>query len=166
MAGTMFIDFGTDIKGDSSDTESKGMIIIQSFSIGGSNPTSATRANNEAATVGRVQLGDMSISKEVDKTTPTIFSFMCQGKQLAKVTLYMYKASQSGSDTDFIKITMTKVVVSSHNVSGSDGNGSESFSLNYGTIVTQVTPSAGDTGKPGTAVPKGWDLTAQKVKDK
>ena len=166
MAGTMFIDFGSDIKGASTDSQAKDKIVIQSFSFGGSNPTSITRADGEAGTVGRVQLSDISVTKEVDKTTPSIFSFMCQGKQLATVTLYMYKASQSGTDVDFVKITLTKVIISNHNVTGSDGEGAESFSLNYGTIVTQVTPSNEADGKAGTAVPKGWDLTAQKVKDK
>ena len=165
MAGTIFLDFGEDIAGSSTDGGQADKIVVQSFSMGGSNPTSSTRADGEGGTVGRVSLNDMSISKEVDKATPTIFSYMCQGKNLETVTLFVYKASASGEDVEFLKYTMTKVIISSHNISGSDGVASESLSLNYGTIVIQVTPTTSDNNEGGTAVPKGWDQTASTVKD-
>ncbi|MFZ0040262.1 MAG: type VI secretion system tube protein Hcp [Solirubrobacteraceae bacterium] len=95
----------------------------------GSASTPATAAGG-----GKVTVHDITITKQVDKASPSLFQACATGKHFPKVTLSLRKASGSRS---FLHVTMQDVVISSlQNESAADkaSTPTESVTFNYGSI--------------------------------
>jgi len=80
------------------------------------------------------------INKEVDKSSPYLFDWVCTGKKLSKATLRFYIINEAGIENEFYNITLEKVIISSVNFNHSyipgisKPNMREVVSLRYGQI--------------------------------
>jgi type VI protein secretion system component Hcp len=72
---------------------------------------------------GSVQMGDLSIVKQIDRSSPRINTVCAQGEHIDEVTIEFQRAS--GDRQTYFKITMQSVFVSSVQP-GSGGTGSDS----------------------------------------
>lgn len=125
------------IKGESTDATHRAAIEIESFSWGVSNTSSPLGG------AGKVNLSDFSFMTTLSKASPQIMAQCALGKRIPKAVLYGRKAGETR--TEYYKITLTDVIISSYQQSASNGGGrpSESASLSFTSIQVDYTDDAG-----------------------
>jgi len=121
------------IKGESAATKHMEQIEVLSWSWGASNPTTIVGSGMSA---GKVSMSDLTITKNVDKSSPKLLELCVTGKTVDEVTLYCSKLTGQKTPEDYLTIKLTEAYVSSHQVSGAWGEdvGRESFTLSYAKI--------------------------------
>jgi type VI secretion system secreted protein Hcp len=158
MAVDMFIKIG-DVKGESVDDKHKGEIDVLSWSWGASQTGTAGIGGGGGA--GKVQVQDLTITKYVDRATPTLFKMCCSGKHLGNANLTVRKAG--GTALEYLKITLEETLVTSITTGGSGGQDrlTENVTLNFTRAKVEYTPqNAKGAGEPGIVA--GWDIGANK----
>lgn len=145
----------TDLPGESVDKTHAGAIDILAWSWGMSQ--SSTTHAGPGAGAGKVNVQDISITKYVDKSSPKLQLLCCNGKHVGKALLIVRKAGES--PIEYIKITMTDIIISSVSIGGSGGEDriTENVSLNFATVKFEYTPQKGD-GSDDTAVTYTWKI--------
>jgi type VI secretion system secreted protein Hcp len=103
---------------------------------------------------------DISITKWVDSSSPSLLLTCCNGTHYDEANLTIRKAG-GASPVEYIKIKLTEVFITSISTGGSGGEDrlTENVSLNFGTYSLLYTPQD-DKGGAGTPVPAGWDIAA------
>ena len=147
------------IPGESTDAKHPDWIEISSYNLGVAVPINDKRSSGGGATPSdRAMFSEFVITKSVDKATNVLFKNASTGANIEKITLELCRAT--GAKTKFLEYTFTKVLISSINVAGpgSDGDGDETVTFNYGTIKSEYTV-LDDAGKSKGKVPFGWDLS-------
>jgi type VI secretion system secreted protein Hcp len=160
MAVDMFMKIDA-LKGESKDKVHKDKIDVLAWSWGGSN--SGTAHQGGGAGAGKVNVQDLSFTKWVDSATPELLLAVCNGKHFGEALLTVRKAGEN--PVEYIKITMTDVLITSLSTGGSGGEDrlTENCSLNFAKVKVEYTPQDA-TGKGGAAIPMTWDI-AQNSKD-
>jgi type VI secretion system secreted protein Hcp len=158
MSGDIFLKL-TGADGESEKDDHKGEIEVESVSWGGSNPTSF--AHGGGGGVGKVQLQDVHFTKAIDKSSPTLYNFCCNGKHIDKAVFVCRKAGEKPQD--YLKITLSDVMVASFTLGDSHGASlpHESISLSYAKLEGEYKPQTKDGGLGG-AVPFGWNVKEHK----
>jgi type VI secretion system secreted protein Hcp len=148
------------IPGESTAIDHKDEIEISSYSFGINNTTVVASGGISG---GKAVFKDLSLTKRVDKSSPPLMLACAGGRHLTEAILTIRR---SGADkpTDFMRITLTDVIVSSIGSAGAAGGDvpQESISFNYGKIKIEYFQQLGD----GSVVPAGtftWDLVAGKA---
>jgi type VI secretion system secreted protein Hcp len=154
MAVDMFLKC-TDLPGESVDKTHAGTIDVLAWSWGMSQ--NGTTHAGPGAGAGKVNVQDISITKYVDKASPKLQLFCCNGKHIGTAMLIVRKAGEK--PLEYIKITMTDIIVSSVSTGGSGGEDrlTENISLNFATVKFEYTPQKPD-GSGDTAVPYTWKI--------
>ena len=156
MAVDMFIQIG-DIKGESRDKAHKEKIDVLAWSWGMSNSGSAHVGGGAGA--GKVNVQDISITKYVDKASVDVMLAACNGKHFKDALLIVRKAGEN--PVEYLKISMTEVLVSSVSTGGSGGEDrlTENISLNFAKVKVEYTPQKQD-GTADKTMTMGWDIAA------
>ena len=168
MAVDMFLKLG-DIAGDSADAvkappskkEHKGEIDVLAWSWGMSQ--SASTHYGSGGGTGKVNVQDLSITKRIDKSSPNLVKFCCQGKHFEHATLTVRKAGEL--PVEYYVIKMTDVLLSSVQTGGSAGGDllTEQISLNFAQFEVIFTEQ--DTkGNATTSIPGGFNIAGNAVK--
>ena len=147
------------VPGESVDDKHKGEIEILSFSWGVSNPGSFAFGGGGGA--GKATFSDVTFESATQSSSPLLAAFTANGKHIASALLTLRKAGQQR--TEFVKITMSPVIVSSYNQAGF-GNGDrpfDTFALTWSEIEFDYFPQAAD-GSAGTPIVFHWDAAANK----
>jgi type VI secretion system secreted protein Hcp len=133
------------VQGEGSSLLGPNSIEINSFQFGVSNNAKVTGSSNSA---GRPSATTVTITKSIDRATPSLFQACTTGAHYKTVTLEMRKAGVSSTaPPPSLTITLSNVLVVSDAISGPGDDGPiESVSLNF----TKITYSY-DTGTPGVA---------------
>ena len=150
------------IQGESKVDKFDKHIDISSFSWGASNSGSA-HTGGGASGGGKGNVHDMSLTKTVDRASPSLFKLCYQGKHIAKGKLHVRKAS--GDDKlEYQLFEMEEVYIT--NVSMGDASGNEtpgeSFTLTFAKIkytYKQQSETGGDDAQPFVEI----DVKAGKV---
>jgi type VI secretion system secreted protein Hcp len=128
-------------------------IQLLSFSWGASNPT---RAAANGRRTGRPTISDFSFTATTSKASPTLFADCVTGKNHPTAVI---TGLRSGGDTqvEFLKITLSDVLVSSYQTSAASEVPTDSASLNFAKIVYSIIPqdTAGTAQPPVTGT---WDV--------
>ena len=148
------------IKGESADDKHKGEIDIESFSWGLAQMGSGNRSTGLGT--GKVDVGDLTIMKVIDKASPTLQLACANGKHIAKGKLTVRKAGEN--PLDYFTVDLEQVLISSYQVSGSGGGGTptESVSINFAKIKTEYWTQS-EKGAKGENANFSWDV-AKNVK--
>ena len=134
MAVDIFLEL-TGVEGEAQDKtmKAKKAIDVTAFSWGVSQ--SGTTHMGKGGGSGKVNVGDIAITKYIDAASPTLLQFCCVGKHIDKGTLTVRKA---GGDKDadpltYIVIEFQELLVSSISTGGSGGEDRfmEQLSLNF-----------------------------------
>jgi type VI secretion system secreted protein Hcp len=122
-------------------TSKKDHIDILSFSFGASN-TAVIGAGSSGgeARAGRANLGDVTIMKVTDKTSPLLFDDKPMGD----------------SQEDYFKIHMEDALITSIQLSGSSENPVESISFAFSKIKVSYNPE--EDGSLKGFIDKGFDV--------
>ena len=143
MASDMFLKLDG-VDGELKDKDHKGWIDIFSFSLGLNNAGAGHYGGGSGA--GKASISDISISKQVDKSSATLYKFCYQGKHIKKGTVTFRKAG-GDAPVEYLKYDMDEVFITNVQTSDSAGGGiaNESISLNFSKIKMMYNMQA-DTG--------------------
>jgi len=156
MAVDMFLKLGT-IKGESLDKKHAGEIDILAWSWGLSN--NGTTHMGGGGGSGKVNIQDLSITKYIDKASPHLLQYGCEGTHTAEATLTVRKAG--GPDAlEYIKIVLKEVLVTSVSTGGSGGEDrlTENVTLNFAEVHFDYTAQKKDGTADGAAIPMSWNI--------
>ena len=135
-----------------------GWINIDGMSFNVTRATWDKQGSTERAG-GNPQFGDVSISKTIDKTSPTLFQMACAGDPV-KITIRQLR-SLAASDTyePIMELILEESLVSSlSNGAGSESiSNSESVTFNFTAIEWVFYPQKEDGTKEGQ-VAAGYDI--------
>lgn len=145
------------IPGESTSIDHKDEIEISSYSFGMNN-TSVVSGGGSG--VGKAVFQDLSLTKQLDKSSPLLMLSCAQGKHIPEAILTLSKPSDAKPFV-FMRITLTDVIVSSISSSGGAGGEApaESLSFNYGKIKIEYYQQRPD-GSVILAGTFAWDLAA------
>jgi type VI secretion system secreted protein Hcp len=159
MAGDIFLKLDG-VQGESEKADHKNEIEIETVSWGASNPTSF--AHGGGGGVGKVHIQDIHFTKAVDKSSPTIYNFCCNGKHIKEAVFTFRKAGEEARD--YLKITLTDVMIASFSLQDHSGGGSlahESISLSFSKITGKYAPQDAKGGL-AAGLPFGWNVKEHK----
>jgi type VI secretion system secreted protein Hcp len=137
MAYDAFLDI-KDIPGEATAKGFEKKIGVYSFSIGGSAPATVSPGKG-GLSGGRVTLGDMIISKQLDASSTKIMEAMCHGTHIPLATLTLRKATGTAQE-GFLVYKLSDCMISSIQTSGSSGSEElphETVSIVYGKIEVE-----------------------------
>ncbi len=160
----IILDLGDDIKGDSLLEGYTDKIELMSYSHNVAMQVTNDVSNSER-TSGKPHIGEFTVTKFVDTSTPSLNEYCCAGKPITKATITIGRnASESdGKLLSFIVYTLDNVVLSNVSVSGgAGGKPVETLSMNFTKIKWELTAQKDDGTKEGTAA-STWDLAANKL---
>ncbi|HGW6105198.1 TPA: Hcp family type VI secretion system effector [Citrobacter werkmanii] len=145
-----------DIKGESQVEGFIDQIEVMSYSHNVAMQVTNDVSNTER-TSGRAHVGEMSLTKFVDLSTPKLNEYCCSGKMIKEAVLTLCR-NDDGKMLPFIVYTLTNVVISHLSVSGgSGGKPVETMSLNFTKIKWEITAQKSDGQKKGN-VSSVWDM--------
>jgi len=161
MAADFYVKI-TGMDGESQAEGHKGEIEVLSFSFGVSNSGRFDETGGGGG-AGKSSFADLSFNSALGKAGPKLAGASATGEHLGSAVLSCRKAG--GKQYDYLKITLTNVLVSSYQVGGSSGGDtpSESFSLNFSKIKYEYFEQ-GEKGAVKLAGSMEYDLKAIKGK--
>ena len=150
------------IKGEAQDKTHKDEIDVLSWSWGATQ--SGTTHMGSGSGSGRSHFQDLSITKYIDKSSPTLLKHLSTGQHINGGTLYVRKAA-GDKPLEYIKIEMKDIIITSLSTGGSGGEDriTESATINFGEykfIYTEQNPD----GSKGAAPEFGYDIAANTTK--
>jgi len=152
------------VKGESQDSSHTDWIEILSYSHGVSQPSGGITSGG-ARTAGRADHEDFTLTKYIDKSTPILNLYCCNGRHIPKVELEL--AHVIGPKAVFYKVTLKDVMIVGVDVAGHKEDSPafpiETVRMSYGEIQWQYTPSdEGTGGTTGSTVSTGWSVVLDK----
>lgn len=137
------------IEGESTSSKGGGMIQVISWAHRVTMPISSAHPSGVAAKTGRTAHDDLTFTKRVDKTSPTLNMYCSAGTNIANASFYIYS---DDSDASLIyQVDVEDVIISSVAVASSgDGPSQETVTLYYERIKW--------SSVAGKKVTGGWDL--------
>jgi type VI secretion system secreted protein Hcp len=155
MAVDMFLKLDG-IKGESKDHKHGDEIHIESFSWG-MNQTGAAHTSTGAG-AGKVSVHDISITKVVDVSSPSLMLHCANGKHIPNGLITVRKAGEK--PLEYLKIKLVDIIVSAVQTAGHGGDlVSENVTFNFGKFnVDYLIQKADGSGAPGGEM--GWDIAA------
>ncbi len=149
------------VTGETTDSKMTGAMEIYSFSWGASNPVTVGSATTGSG-AGKVSLSSFNCMKKIDSASPNLLKNCCIGDHFKTGSVMLRKSG--GTQAVYLQYDMTEVYVESYQISGSTGGDdtpTESVSFTSSSITMKYTPQLA-TGKMGTMVPAGWNVTTNK----
>jgi len=153
------------IDGESTDKKHDKWIKLDSVSFGVSCAASHDPSETASRVMGHSSFDPVSISKNVDLSTPKIMLAAMGGTCLKKgeeITIDFMQ--QTGADAPpfcYLKYVLDEGLVGNYNIgSSSDGGSYENLSITYTKIKVEYQPEKDAAG--GGTLPIGWDLRTHK----
>jgi len=140
---------GDPLEGETLDPRYAGCIDVLAWSWG------ATSTGG----VSRPDFQSVSVTKNVDKSSPSIMLHVAKGEHIAKLELFVENCASECTNSAYYKVIMEDVLISSASLGGSAGDDrpTENISLIYSKIQWCYSP-ADPKGGLGAEVCEGWDL--------
>ncbi len=150
-----------DLSGNVTESGHKNWIEVDSFSFGcGRGVESHSPGHTSNREASTVSISEISVSKEMDETSPKLFILACIG---TGKTVKIEFCRTGATPQVFASYVLSNVLVSSYSVNG-DGSGAsprESLSLNFDNIEYTYTPYK-DDGSVGTPIGVKYNLAEAK----
>ncbi len=156
---------GAGIKGESPVDGYSDYMQLHSLSFGGTQ--TGTFGQGGGGTGGKFTANDVEISKKTCKATPKLLEACANGSHIKTGTLVALKAG-GGKAVEYLKVTLSDVVVSSHKTefqpdpTSKDEHPVDTFTLNFGKIAVEYKEQKAD-GSEGPSVSGGWDMAKLKA---
>lgn len=160
MAVDMFLKL-EGIKGESKDAKHKEEIDVLAWSWGGSQ--SGTTHMGGGSGSGKVAVQDLSVTKYVDKSSPTLFFHMCSGKHIPSGKLIVRKAGEN--PLEYFTVDIKDIIVTHVSTGGSGGEDriTENVTLNFREFHTKYAMQNAD-GTKGPETEVKWDIAGNEKK--
>jgi type VI secretion system secreted protein Hcp len=121
------------IQGGVTESTHANWIQINSWSISAARPVVSDQGSEESRHRGESQVGEISISKVIDKSTVYVLQDLLQGVSIPNAQIDMTTTEGENAIKVYFSLLMTNVRITNHSLSGAGDEGSlasESFSLN------------------------------------
>ena len=145
------------IKGESIDDKHKEAIDVVSWSWGLSNE--GTFHSGSGGGAGKANFQDISITKQVDKSSADLMYACASGKHIAKAQLFVRKAGEK--PLEYLIFTLEEILVSSMLTGSAQGQerASESLTLNFAKVKMEykIQDKSGSGKDGGTFT---WNIPA------
>ncbi len=107
---------------------------------------------------GKANFQDISITKFIDKASPTLMAKIATGEHIKKARLTVRKAGKS--PLEYVIIEMEKVMITSYSTGGSGGEDrlTENVTLNFAKVTVKYVPQKED-GSGEAEVEFGFDIS-------
>ena len=148
-----------DVKGESTLKGYETHIELLSYSHGVSNPVQWNQSNN-GRTSGRPNLGELTVTKPLDATTPFMNFYCAQAKNLGTIRIKLVRqdSGDTNNSTNYMTYQLDNSLISSYSVGGGgDSIPTETVTFNYSKITWTYNGQKEATGAEG-AIPTSWDL--------
>jgi type VI secretion system secreted protein Hcp len=149
------------IKGESGDDKHKGEIDLESFSWGMNQTGSGHRSSGSGT--GKVDINDISVTKLIDKSSPSLMTACANGKHIPKGKITVRKAGEN--PLDYLTIDMEGILIAAYHTSGSEGSPekpTENVALNFAKVKIEYW-TQNEKGAKGENANFSWDV-AKNVK--
>jgi type VI secretion system secreted protein Hcp len=157
MAVDMFLEI-KECPGESTKKGHEGQIDVTSFSFGAVQSGSFARGGAGGGS-GKAEFQDISIVKEVDKSSPKLFQACAAGTHFPKATIFVRKAGDK--PLEYYRVELSDLIVSSVQNSGSAAGDSVMESITFNTAKINFTYVEQDAkGGAGKTVTAGFDVRA------
>ncbi|WP_068079655.1 Hcp family type VI secretion system effector [Novosphingobium rosa] len=158
----MAVDLFLKIDGIDGESQKKGHekeIDIISFNFGAAQHGSF-HTGGAGGGSGKAEIRDISITKEVDKSSAKLFSACASGRHIPQVIIYSQKAGDGTNPLVYYKITLEDVIVSSvDNQGASHGDAiMESVVFNTAKVTFDYQPQNRSGGKDGGVITASYDI--------
>ncbi|MBD8119777.1 type VI secretion system tube protein Hcp [Pseudomonas lutea] len=156
MAIDMFLKLG-DVKGESKDSVHKEEIDIYTFQW--SMLQSGSMHQGGGGGAGKVSIGNLCLTKPLDKSSPNLMMACSSGKHYPEATLTLRKAGGT-SPVEYTIITLKEVMVASYETGAGTSEEviKERIALNFGKVEVSYQPQKADGTKDGGPVKYGWNI--------
>ena len=144
------------IQGESTDAKHKDWIEVISYVWGLDQPTSASASTAGGGSTERASFEKLTISKELDKSSPKIALAGAKGTHIKEVKLELCRSG--GDKVKYMEYKLSDVIVSHIKVSGTEGIPIEHINFDYGKIEWTYTQQRRADGMAAGQVASGWDL--------
>ncbi len=158
----MAVDLFLKIDGIEGESQKKGHekeIDIVSFNFGAAQHGSF-HTGGAGGGSGKAEIRDIAIVKEVDKSSPKLFSACASGKHIKEIIIYSQKAGDDQQPLTYYKIKLEDVIVSSvDNQGASHGDAiMESIVFNTAKVTFDYQPQSRSGSKEGGVVTASYDI--------
>lgn len=155
MAVDMFLKID-DLKGDSLDATHPNEIQVLAWSWGMTQSGSTHQASGGGS--GKVNVQDLSFTKNIDTTTTNLIKACCSGSHFKQALLTVRKAGGK-APVEYLKITMKDLIVSNISTGGSGGGDliTENITLNFAKVTLDYTPQDA-AGVAGNTMSASWNI--------
>jgi len=153
------------IEGESLDKGHEKWIELTGWSWNLTMPMTEGKSSAGARTAGQVKADPFNVSKNMDKTSPKLFEYMCAGKHFKKATIEIMRSvgeGDRGQKQTFCKYEMEFVVISTMGPDGGSDAPTERLTLDAGTVKFTYQHADQKTGKAIGKVEAAWDFLANK----
>lgn len=109
---------------------------------------------------GKANVQDLIITKYVDSASPSLFKYCCNATEETGDVVFTVRKQAGEESIDYVKITMTKVVVNSISTGGKgeDDRLKEDVTLNFAKVKFEYQPKT--AGKAGAVAEMEFDIAA------
>ena len=146
------------IQGESQDDKHKNEIQVLSWSWGASNVSSVSGTGGSGA--GKVDMSDVSMMLNFDKSTPKFFKSVCAGSHISTGTLSAIKAGTDGKP--YLKVDFKEIFITGLQMSAAGEVPAVSLSFSYDEI--KIDYSAQDEkGNVASTGPVSFNTKANKL---
>ena len=158
MAQDIFIKING-IDGESLDTDHKNEIDVINWKW--NIHQEANMHTGSGGGAGKASVDDLEFEHYVDRSSPNLMKYCLTGKHIPEAKLVVRKAG--GSPLEYLKITMTDVVITNVQPAGSSSEEriKEKVSLSFAKVKQEYTVQ-NQQGGSGGAVTAGYDIKLNK----
>ena len=147
------------IEGESQKKGHKGEVDVLSFSFGAVQQGSF-HSGGAGGGSGKAEIRDISIMKQVDKSSPQLFKFCASGKHIKNIVIYAQKAGDGEAALTYYTIKLEDAIVSSIDNQGASSGDAIMETVTFNTAkFTFDYQAQGKTGaKEGGVVTASYDV--------
>jgi type VI secretion system secreted protein Hcp len=138
----LYMQYGTTIKGEVTESAHTGWIAIDSASFGASRSTTVeVGSGQEKRHRDQPTISDLQISRTYDSASPALFNESVVGKpQNVQIDFLEPADGPDAAPNVYLSLFLRNVLISSYSLGGSGGSDpSESLSLNFTAVNIQYT---------------------------
>ena len=153
------------IPGESADKQHKEWIELQSWSFGVTAESSWTKGGG--ASVGKPNPGPFAMTATLSKVSPTLYSYIAQGKPIPTATLAVTRSTGGSAAVDYYTVKLEGVYLTSAKTAGATADAglpSESFTMVYKTVTWSYSSLDSKGAASGKPVAFTWDIPEGRVK--
>jgi type VI secretion system secreted protein Hcp len=144
------------VTGETADKSKSGAMDIINWTWGLSNSGNFHMATGGG--VGKASIKDISVTKLIDKASPTLMQMCADGTHIPTGTLTCRKAG--GSPLEYLVLTLQKVLVSSYSTQGSGSlQHEENFTLHFAQVKVEYSAQS-PTGAKAAGGNMSWNVPA------